>query len=102
MMDMFKMIKEAASLQKNVKKIQKELARKTIEFSAGDGAVTVVAAGDGTVKSIRIDPRAVDPGQTTKLESLVLAAVSGALKQARDLGAKEVSRVASSMGLPGM
>jgi DNA-binding YbaB/EbfC family protein len=101
-MDMFKMIKEAASLQKNVKKIQSGLARKTVECSSGGDAVTVVAAGDGTVRSIRINPEVVSADRTAKLESLVLAAMSGALKKARDLGAEEVSKVAAGLGLPGM
>ncbi len=97
---MFKMIKEAASLQKNVKKIQAQLREKTVEYSSGQGQVTVKARGDGTIAQIRIDPAVVIPGRAAELEKMTLKAVEGALAEAKKLGAAEMKEFASKMGLP--
>lgn len=102
MVNMMKMMKQAADMQKNMEKIQAELAERTVEFSAGGGAVTVVASGDMTVKSIKIDPQAVDPEEVDMLEDLVLAGVDGALKQAKDMVAEEMGKVTAGLGLPGL
>ena len=102
MVNVMKMMKQAADMQKNVQKVQEELARKSVEFSAGGGAVTVVASGDMTVKSIKIDPQAVDPDEVDVLEDLILAGVDGALKQARDMVAEEMAKVTAGLGLPGL
>jgi DNA-binding YbaB/EbfC family protein len=102
MVNMMKMMKQAADMQKNVERVQAELAAKDVEFSAGGGAVTVVASGDMTIKSIKIDPQAVDPEEVDVLEDLVLAGVDGALKKAKDMVAEEMAKVTAGLGLPGM
>ncbi|MEI6971405.1 MAG: YbaB/EbfC family nucleoid-associated protein [bacterium] len=99
---MMKLMQKAASLQKDLEKTQGELAHKTVEFSSGGGMVKVVAAGDGTVKSIKIDPGVINPSDASLLEDMVLAAVDGALKAAKEMAAKEMGKIAAEMGLPGM
>ena len=58
MANMFKMIKEAHSMQKQMKQIQKELERQTIDFASG--GVKVVARGDMSIAGITIDPAIID------------------------------------------
>lgn len=100
MKNMFAMIKEAASLQKNMKNIQSKLRQKMVEYSSGEREVTVVARGDGTIAGIRIDPSVVKPDKVRELEKMVLKAVDGALEEAKTLGASEVKNLAAGMGLP--
>jgi len=102
MANMLKLMQKAATLQKDLEKTQGELAAKTVEFSSGGGMVKVVAAGDGTVKSIKIDPGVINPADASMLEDMVLAAVAGALKAAKDMASREMSKLAAEMGLPGM
>jgi len=102
MANMLKLMQKAATLQKDLEKAQGELATRTVEFSSGGGMVKVVAGGDGTVKSIKIDPGVIDPSDANLLEDMVLAAVDGALKAAKEMAAKEMSKLAAEMGLPGM
>ena len=64
--------------------------------------MTVVASGDMTVKSLKIDPQAVDPEEVDVLEDLVLAGVDGALKRARDMVAEEMGKVTAGLGIPGL
>lgn len=100
MVNMMKLMKQAASMQENMKKMQEELAGKTVEFSAGGGMITAVAKGDMSLASIKIDPKVVDADDVEMLEDLVMAAVDGALTSARDMAAKEMSKLTGGMGLP--
>ena len=99
-MNMMKMMKQAADLQKNMKKKQKELGKTEVQFSAGGGMVTAVATCDMKIKSIKINPDAVDPNDVDMLEDLVLAAVDGVLSSAQETMSKEMSKLTSGMGLP--
>ena len=101
MANMMKMMKQAADMQKNMQKMQAEMAEKTVEFSAGGGAVTVTARGDITVQSIKIDPKVVDPEDIEMLEDLVLAGVDGALKQAQEMVNEEMSKLTKGLNIPG-
>ncbi len=101
-MNVMKLMKQAAAAQKNMQKVQDELASKTMDFSSGGGMVTVTATGDGAVRSIRIDPQAVDPEDVGMLEDLVLAAVNGALNAVRELASAEMAKVTQGMNIPGM
>lgn len=100
MKNMFQMIKEAASMQRNVKTIQEALRQKTIEFSGAGGKIVVTARGDATIANIRIDPSLVDPERTAALEKILLTTLDGALEAARNMSTDEVRRLATDMGLP--
>lgn len=102
MVNMMKLMKQAASMQQSIGKLQEELAARTVEFSSGGGMVTAVARGDGTISGIRIDPKVVDPADVDMLQDLILAAVDGALKAAKDMGAQEMAKLTSGLGIPGL
>lgn len=100
MKDIFKMLKDAASMKKNVKRIQSELRKKTVEFSCENGKVSVTARGDASIANIKIDPSVIDPSNAMILEKLVLEAVEGALDAAKEMSSGEMKKLASQMGLP--
>ena len=102
MANMMKLMQQAAKMQKDLEKVQGELANKTVEFASGGGVVKVVASCDGVVKSIKIDPAVINPADAGLLEDMVLASVNGALKTAKDMSSKEMSKIAADMGLPGL
>ena len=89
-------------MQKDMERIQEELADKTVEFSSGGGMVTAVARGDGTLADVRIDPKVVDPEDVEMLQDLVLASVNGALNEAKEAASKEMAKVTEGLGLPGL
>ncbi len=99
-MDMMKMMKQAASMQKDMKKKQKMLARQEVEFSSANGAVTVKMTCDMKVKNIQIQPEAVNPAEIRKLEIAVQDAVKGALNRAQDEAAKEMKSLTKGLNLP--
>lgn len=100
MTNILKMIKDAAGMQRNMKKMQSQLRAKTVEFSSGNGMVTVTARGDISIAAIRIDPRAMDVTRPAALEKLVLTAVEGALEEAKKMSAEDMRSMMGEMGLP--
>lgn len=101
-MNVMKLMKQAAAAQKNMEKVQSELAEKTVDFSSGGGMVKVTATGDGAIQAVTIDPAAIDPQDAGMLEDMVLTAVNGALREVRDMASAEMSKVTQGLNLPGM
>ncbi len=100
MTNMFKMIKDAAMMRKNVNKLQAQLRSKTVDYTGGDGLITVTARGDSTISAIRIDPKAIDPARPALLEKRLLAAVDGALEAARKMSAESMQEIMKDLGMP--
>ncbi|AKJ63789.1 YbaB/EbfC family nucleoid-associated protein [Kiritimatiella glycovorans] len=98
MKNMGKLLKQAASMQKDLQKKQAELAEKEVEFSSGGGAVKATATCDLQIRSIKIDPSAVDPDDVEMLEDLVTSAVDGALGKARETMQSELGGIAGGLG----
>jgi DNA-binding YbaB/EbfC family protein len=63
--------------------------------------VTAVVAGGGTsLKSVTIDPDAVDPDDVEMLQDMVVAAVNEALRAAKELESETMGDIAGGLGLP--
>ena len=93
-----KLMKQAAKMQRQMQEAQAQMADKEVEASSGGGAVKVTATCDGTVKSIKIDPDAVDAEDISMLEDMVLGAVNQALEQGREIQASELGQLPGGMG----
>lgn len=98
MSNVFGMMKRAAQMQLKMRKIQKELARHTVEAKSGE--VTVVAGGDMTVRSVKFPASSYDPSRPERLEKMIVAATNSALEQAKKKAADEMAK--SSGGLSGL
>jgi DNA-binding YbaB/EbfC family protein len=97
------LMKQAQKMQKDMAKLQEELQDKTVEASAGGGAITVVATGKKEIQEIIIRPEVVDPDDIEMLQDLVLAAVNEALRKAEEMVSSEMSKITGGLGgLPGM
>lgn len=97
-----KLMKQAARMQQQMQEVQAGLVNLTGEGTSGGGAVKVIARGDGSIASIKIDPQAASGGDVTMLEDLVLSAANQALTRARDLANTEMSKVTAGMNIPGL
>lgn len=102
MANMMKMMKQAQAMQAKMTKMQEELAEREVEFTSGGGMVTARATCDGTLKSIKIDPKVVDPDDIDMLQDLVFTAVAGALNLGRQTMSDEMSQITKGLNLPGM
>jgi len=92
------MMRQMQKMQADVQRAQEELGQRTVEASAGGGAVVATANGRGELKALRISAEAVDPADPEMLGDLVLTACNEALRQARELMAQQMAKVT---GLPG-
>jgi len=95
-MDMMKMMKQVAEM----KKIQKQLAGKKVEFASGGGLVTVKMSCDMNPQSITISPELIQSGNVKKIETAVLDAFKGVLNAAQAEAAKDMKSLTAGMGLP--
>ena len=105
-MDMSKLLQQVGEMQQQMQQAQDELAKETVEATAGGGMVTVTATGAGEIKAIRIDPKAIDPDDPELLGDMILAAVNEALRSAQSLAQSKLGGLAGGalggLGLPGL
>ena len=94
------MMKKVQKLQTEMQKMQEELKKRTIEVSAGGGAVKVVMNGEKQVQGLTIDPAAVDPEDVEMLQDLISAAFNEALKKVDDMMASEMGKLTSGLNIP--
>ncbi|MEV6630068.1 YbaB/EbfC family nucleoid-associated protein [Actinoplanes sp. NPDC051470] len=98
---MQQLMKQAQKMQQEMEKAQAELADAELTGTAGGGLVSVVVTGLGEFKSIKIDPKAVDPEDVETLEDLVLAALHNAAEAQRELTSQKMGPAAGGLSLPG-
>lgn len=89
-------------MQKQMEKIQAELAQKTIDVSSGGGVVTITITGDQKVQAIKIDPEAVDPEDVEMLEDLLVAAVNEAVAESQALAGEKLGGLTGGLKIPGL
>ena len=94
------MMKRVQKMQNEMKKMQDELKRKTVDVTAGGGAVRIVMDGEKQVQSLTLDPAAVDPEDVEMLQDLLTAAFNEATRKVDDMMKTEMGKLASGLGLP--
>lgn len=99
--NMNNMMKQVQKMQKEMAKLQEEVEQRTVEASAGGGAVTVVATGKKEIVSITIKPEVIDPDDVEMLQDLITAAVNEAIRQADEMLGKEMGKITGGLNLPG-
>jgi nucleoid-associated protein EbfC len=103
--NMQQLLKQAQKMQQEMLAAQESLKDEVVEASAGGGMVTVQVTGDLTIKSIKIDPGAVDPSDVEMLQDMVMAAINEALRSAQELASAKLGGIAGGLGglgLPGL
>ena len=101
-MKMGNIAKLAEQMQARMAQVQEELREATLETTSGGGAVRVVISGAQELRSVAIDPAAVDPDEVEMLEDLIVAAVNDGIARSKQLAEEKMAAIAGSMGLPGM
>jgi nucleoid-associated protein EbfC len=96
--NMQQIMEQAQKMQQQLMTAQQELAEAEVTGSAGGGLVTAVVTGAGELKSMVIDPQAVDPDDTETLSDLVVAAVRDANRAAQELQAEKMGPVTGGLG----
>ena len=101
-LDMNALLKQAQQMQADMAKAQEQLATEEVEASAGGGMVKVKMTGDLKLKSIEIDPEAVDPEDAEMLADMVMAAVNEAIRAAQEQATSKMGGITGGLGGLGM
>jgi nucleoid-associated protein EbfC len=100
--NMQQLMKQAQQMQQQLMSAQAELADLEVEGHAGGGLVRASMSGSGELRSLVIDPKAVDPDDVETLQDLVVAAVRDAARSAAELTEEKMGPLAGGLGLPGI
>ncbi|MCF6097592.1 YbaB/EbfC family nucleoid-associated protein [Thermovorax subterraneus] len=97
-----KLMKQVQKMQEEMAKLQEELKERTVEATAGGGAIKVVANGKKELVEVKIQPEVVDPEDVEMLEDLILAAVNEALQKAEEMVTSEMAKLTGGLNIPGL
>ena len=93
------MIKQAQRMQQEMLRMQQEMESKEYQASSGGGVVTAVVSGKHELKSLTIDPDAVDPDDVEMLQDMIVAAVNQAMRTADEDASNSMQKITGGMGL---
>ena len=85
---------------KQAQKMQEELENKEYTAQAGGGVVSATVSGKHELKSLAIDPEAVDPEDVEMLQDLIVAAVNEAMRTASSDAAASMGQLTGGLNLP--
>ena len=94
------MMKKVQKLQADMAKLQEELKQRTLEVTAGGGAIKVVISGDKEIRSLKIAPEAVDTDDIEMLEDMLITAFNEAVNKVDEMTATEMGKVTGGINLP--
>ena len=98
--DLGPLMEKARELQGRLAALQRELAQRRYEGSAGAGMVTAVVTGGLRVLELRIESSLVEGGDREMIQDLTAAAVNAALTTAQTSVQEELQRASAGLGLP--
>ncbi len=99
-MNIQKMMKQVQEAQSKMAAVQEDLAKRSVEATAGGGMVKVVMGGDGSLREIAIRPEVVKPEDVEMLQDLIVAAVNEGKRKSSELVSQEMRKAAGNLGLP--
>jgi len=98
--DLGALLRQAQEVQSRLAALQRDLARRTVQASAGGGLVVVTASGELRILRIDIDPQLLVRNDRDLLQDLVAAAVNAALVDAQRMVQEEMQRAAGGLQIP--
>ncbi len=93
---------QAQQLQQRLAKVQEDVAKLTVEATAGGGMVTVQMNGKLEVLRVTIDPQVVSSGDVEMLEDLMKSVMNQAIRKAQQAVAEEMQKVTGGLKIPGL
>ncbi len=93
------MMKQAQKMQQDLLKMQQELESRTYTATSGGGMVTAEVTGKHELKSLTIEPDAVDPEDVEMLQDMVIAAVNEAMRKAEASASESMAKVTGGLNL---
>ncbi len=92
------MLGQLQAMQEQMMEVQAALGNETVEASAGGGAVSVVMTGHQALKSIVINPEAVNAEDVELLQDMIMAAVNEAVEKSRKMAEERMGPLTGGLG----
>ncbi len=100
--NMNQMLQKAQKMQADMQTLQADLEQREYTANAGGGLVEITVDGKHFVKSIKINPEAVDTEDIEMLEDFITIAFNEAVTKAMTESEEEMGAITSGLNLPGM
>jgi DNA-binding YbaB/EbfC family protein len=100
--DLKEFIAKAKQAQTKMAELQRELAIRRVEGSAGGGMVTAVATGELRILQVEIEPSLLATGDREMIQDLTAAAVNAALSSAQKMIQEELQRASVNIAVPNL
>ncbi len=96
------LLQKAQQMQGKLAELQRDLATRRYEGSAGGGMVTAVASGELRILEMKIEPDLIENGDLGMIQDLCAAAANAALANAQQGAQEEMQRLTGGLGIPGL
>ncbi len=100
--NMNQMLKQAQKMQADMAALQEDLENREFSATSGGGMVEVTVDGKHLIKSIKINPDAIDPDDAEMLEDLITVAVNEAISNATKTSEEEMGAITGGLNMPGL
>lgn len=100
--NMNQMLKQAQKMQEDMATLQEDLEAREYTATSGGGMIEVTVDGKHLIKSIKINPEAVDPEDVEMLEDLITVAVNEAIGNAAKNAEEEMGAITGGLNMPGL
>ena len=100
--NMNQMLKQAQKMQEDMAALQEDLESREYTATSGGGMIEVSVDGKHLVKSIKINPDAVDPDDVEMLEDLITVAINEAVNNAIKTSEEEMGAITGGLNMPGL
>lgn len=94
------MLEKIQNMQAQMEKTTEELENKVYTFEAGGGTVKAEIKGTLELSDLFIDPEIIKEEDSDMLNEIIIAAVNGALKMAKEDKDKAMENLSSGLNLP--
>lgn len=95
------MLKKAQKMQEDMAVLQGDLENREYTATSGGGMVSVTVDGKHLIKSIKINPEAVDTDDIEMLEDFITIAVNEAVNNAISTAEEEMGAITGGLNIPG-
>ncbi len=96
------LMKQAQTMQENLRKAQEELAGIEVNGSSGGGMVKVIMTCRHDIKKVEIDSTMMNEDDKEVLEDLVAAAVNDAVRKVEQTTQEKMAGLTGGMNIPGL
>ena len=100
--NMNQMLKQAQKMQSDMAALQEDLEQREFTATSGGGMVEVTVDGKHLIKSIKINPEAIDPDDVEMLEDFITIAVNEAVSNAIKTSEDEMGAITGGLNMPGL